>query len=373
MTAVEVSMKSDRADVPPPPVTPSVKDTRQEVPALGYINYWYPALPASRLKRKPVGIRLLGQDIVLFRSDGQVHALEDRCPHKGMPLSIGKTLFPGTITCAYHGWTFDGCGECVAAVNEGPQSRAPGKARIRSYAVQERVGTIWVFIGDIEPPPLERDMPSKLLEPGRLTFALVLQWRANWRLAMENVADPSHDNLVHRSSVRNFFKRVRVYKQMEAVPAEDGGGFYLNPGFEPEVPGTKFGGVGQFPSRTWWRRLNGSVRPTLGGRFMSEIRLPGYLQVNTYPWMMIEWSVPVDVDSSRQYVWVLWQREPSTKILGWLYWWLSYSRVMRQFLSQDAWIVEAQERVKALARPEKLSRNDVGVIHWRKLAARARG
>jgi phenylpropionate dioxygenase-like ring-hydroxylating dioxygenase large terminal subunit len=348
------------------------RDLRDDVPEIGYANYWYPAVPSSWLRRRPHPLRLLGRDIVLFRSGGRVHALEDRCAHKGTPLSIGKVRFPGTITCAYHGWTYDGRGECVAALHEGPQSRVPGRACVLAYPVEERAGTVWIFVGDQDPPPIEQDMPSKLREPGLLVFPLVINWKANWRLAMENVADPSHDNTVHRASARNFFKRVRIYNRMEVAPNERGDGFYISPGFVPEVPGTEFGALGRFPKRTWWRRLNGAVRPTLGGRYMSEIRLPGFLQVNTYPWMMVQWSVPVDATTSRQYLWFVWQRGKASEPLARLYWRLSYCWVMRQFLSQDQWVVEAQERGQAYSRQERLSRNDVGVTAWRRLASSAR-
>ena len=346
-------------------------DARADVPILGYRNYWYPAVPSRALGRRPLALRLLGEDLVLFRSQGRVHALHDRCAHRGTPLSIGQVRFPGTVTCPYHGWTFDGQGVCVAVLNEGPDSKLPGKARVRSYPVEERLGMVWVFIGEMAPPPVETDIPSRLFQPDQIAFCEVYLWRANWRLAIENVADPSHDKLVHRASMRTFFRQVRMYR-IQAVDNEEGNGFFIDPGFEPERPGTVFPGVGTFPQRTWWRKLRGAIRPTVGGRFMSEIRLPGYLQVNTHPWALIQWSVPVDATTSRQCCWLVWQGRGLRATLGWVYWSVIYKFVMRQFLGQDAWICNAQQSRDALSHPEKLSRNDGGVIRWRKLAARAR-
>jgi len=351
----------------------TLRDEREAVPVSGYRNYWYPALASRALAGKPVAVRLLGEDIVLFRSKGGVYGLQDRCGHRGTPLSIGKVRFPGTITCPYHGWTFDGRGRCVAALNEGPASKIPGKVCIPSYRVEERFGMIWVFIGDIEPPPVEVDIPEALqVTGGQLAFHEEFLWSANWRLAMENVADPSHDKLVHRRSARNLFRQIRVYARMAAVENEEGTGIFIDPGFEPEGVGTEYPGLGRFPRQAWWRRLKGSLKPTVQGRFMSQIKLPGYLQVNSQPWFLVQWSVPVDTFASRQHCWIVWRGTGARAAWGWIYWHAIYRFVMRQFLGQDGWIVEAQQRAASLARPEKLSRNDIGVVRWRKLARNAR-
>ena len=87
------------------------------LPRLGLRNYWYPALATWRLGRKPKAIKLLGEEIVLYRDGGKIHALQDRCAHRGARLSMGKCLYPGsgTISCPYHGWTYNGeSGKCVA-------------------------------------------------------------------------------------------------------------------------------------------------------------------------------------------------------------------------------------------------------------------
>ncbi|HTQ33423.1 MAG TPA: Rieske (2Fe-2S) protein, partial [Stellaceae bacterium] len=80
------------------------------LPELGLRNYWYPVMAAWRLRRKPKAIKVLGEDIVIFRDSGKLYALAERCPHRGARLSQGKCLYPGsgTISCPYHGWTFSG-------------------------------------------------------------------------------------------------------------------------------------------------------------------------------------------------------------------------------------------------------------------------
>ena len=74
--------------------------------------------------------RMLGQDLVMFRGkDGQVKALLDACPHRGAFLSLGDCFYKGFITCPYHGATFDGDGNCVAMLTEGPDSKLVGEMK----------------------------------------------------------------------------------------------------------------------------------------------------------------------------------------------------------------------------------------------------
>ena len=109
---------------------------RYEDAALGFRNYWYPAMASWRLGSKPVSLPILGERLLLIRHEGRCYALEDRCAHRGVPLSVGRCEFPGTatISCRYHGWTYDLTnGNCVGAVSDGPDSPIVGTVRSRSY------------------------------------------------------------------------------------------------------------------------------------------------------------------------------------------------------------------------------------------------
>lgn len=112
------------------------------IPYKGLRNYWYPAMPAKELRDKQLKpVRLLGEDLVFFRgTDGTPHALSDVCPPRQSRLSLGwiNLYEPDTVSCPYHGWTFNGKGQCVAALVEGPESPIPHKVRTRAYPVQER-------------------------------------------------------------------------------------------------------------------------------------------------------------------------------------------------------------------------------------------
>src|SRR5688572_19349660 len=74
---------------------------------MGLPNYWYPVMFSVQLGKRPKPMKLLGQDLVFVRHNKKVYALANRCPHRGIPLHNGKFEFEGTISCIYHGWTFD--------------------------------------------------------------------------------------------------------------------------------------------------------------------------------------------------------------------------------------------------------------------------
>src|SRR5688572_24708439 len=136
------------------------------VPVLGYREYWYPALLAREVGTRPRKVRMLGDELVFFRDkDNRVAALWDRCPHRGALLSNGRCEFPGTISCAYHGYTFDGTGACVAAITEGPDSGQVGKVRARAYPTAELRGVVFVWMGQTAPVPLEEDVPPEFVSP----------------------------------------------------------------------------------------------------------------------------------------------------------------------------------------------------------------
>jgi phenylpropionate dioxygenase-like ring-hydroxylating dioxygenase large terminal subunit len=116
---------------------------------------WHPVAASARLPGGAlVPVRLLDRELVLWRSsEGQAHAWQDRCPHRGTRLSIGR-VEADQVICAYHGWRFAASGRCTHFPAL-PALTPPENACARSYRVQERYGLIWVCVGtpDREPPP----------------------------------------------------------------------------------------------------------------------------------------------------------------------------------------------------------------------------
>ena len=108
-------------------------------------NSWYVIFWSRDIADRPQSRMVLGEQIVVFRTaDGTLAALEDRCPDRHLPLSMGSVAGE-TIVCGYHGMAFDAAGTCVAAPGNGT---VPPRARVRSYPAVERHETVWVWMGD---------------------------------------------------------------------------------------------------------------------------------------------------------------------------------------------------------------------------------
>lgn len=337
------------------------------LPELGFRNYWYPIMRARRVKQRPVSVRVMGEDIVLFRADGgKIAALADRCPHRGTMLSRGRTLFPGTLSCGYHGWTFNARGECVAAIVEGPESRLPGQARVKAYRTEERFGVVWAYMGEGEAPPLEEDLPPALCTPNALPEFIFWDWACNWRYLVDNYADMCHAPFVHRTSLRMLFRQVAAWAKMWMEPLPDGKGYSvraLGGGLQADYPG-----LGKFPRSMWWRVISGKRGPTP----LAELRMPGFLVLGmTDPFFGVNhinvgWPVPIDAKRTR---YVGMNITNPTSRVGRLIlkpWWHLYMKPLHlPFLGQDKRLVESQD-----SSSEKLSSIDTGVVIWRNFAAK---
>ena len=107
-------------------------------------NAWYVAAWDHEVSRELKPVTILGEKIVLYRrQNGQAAALEDACPHRKLPLSMGR-IKGDDVECGYHGLTFDCSGTCTRVPGA---ERIPHVARVRSYPVHERYGLLWVSIG----------------------------------------------------------------------------------------------------------------------------------------------------------------------------------------------------------------------------------
>ncbi|GCE10216.1 aromatic ring-hydroxylating dioxygenase subunit alpha [Tengunoibacter tsumagoiensis] len=163
------------------------------------INDWHALARSSDVvPEKPVAARLLGEDLVLWRSkDGTIHAWRDLCIHRGAKLSLGKTNGT-TLSCPYHGWVYDTEGRCVRFPAH-PEQCPPAKAQARVFRARERYDTIWVSLGQPEqdiPPFAEWDDPDfKAVVCGPYTV------RAGGPRLIENFLDVAHFPFVHTGSL----------------------------------------------------------------------------------------------------------------------------------------------------------------------------
>lgn len=175
-----------------------------------YINFWYAMEQSKNVSSEaPTKLRRLNQDFVLFRDrEGKAHCLHDVCTHRGGSLSAG-VISPedGCVQCPYHGWRFDGAGDCVYIPSQGKKAqKIPPRTRVDSYPVQEHDGVIFAFLGDLpedERPPLMRPKHSpqeyKYEEASWRTTALSWRINSNYERCVENGLDPSHNEFVHTS------------------------------------------------------------------------------------------------------------------------------------------------------------------------------
>lgn len=192
-------------DVPDPGI--SVSDRRALIPPLGLREYWYPALPVRKVPRhRPMYWKMLGDELVVFRTaTGGIAALSDVCPHRGASLSKGDCFYRGTVTCPYHGATFDGTGACAAFLTEGPDSKMVGNLSVRMYPVEVRRGWVFLWMGKGEPVALEDDIPPEFFEPiTTMIQSTYTYWPTSWIVAIENQNDAHNAFFVHRNSLMNL-------------------------------------------------------------------------------------------------------------------------------------------------------------------------
>jgi phenylpropionate dioxygenase-like ring-hydroxylating dioxygenase large terminal subunit len=178
----------------------------------GFRGYWYPVCFSSQVGEKPRAVTLLGERLLVIRDKGKVYGMKDRCPHRGVPLSFGDKQFPGAISCVYHGWTFDlETGDLKAAITDGPQSPICGKVTQPTYDVEERLGMVWVYVGDGEKPhPIDEQLPEELVGNAAVLGQRIQPREGNWRFACENGYDEGHAKYLHRTSLWRLFKPMPV-------------------------------------------------------------------------------------------------------------------------------------------------------------------
>lgn len=175
--------------------------TTDDLLGTGLRNRWYAVCPTRFVA--PGSLRRLtrlGENWVLFREpDGTLHMLEDRCPHRGAPLSQGSHM-GDRIACSYHGVQVNGAGK-VVAVPGMPGCALEGKQVVPSLPIREVAGATLAYFGDDKhPTPVELTEPDLLTDPEVSHFLAYAEWNAPWRFTFENLLDPMHGAFLHRES-----------------------------------------------------------------------------------------------------------------------------------------------------------------------------
>lgn len=178
-------------------------------------DLWHPVMMTAAVTDAPAAIEVLGEKVVLFRSSESVHALKDLCIHRGVPLSLGKVR-GDEIVCAYHGWTYNGCGTCTRIPSLPEGTAIPSKARAVAYACKEAYGIIWVCVGN---PVTE--LPEIGLRGPNPEYAHVYMGPYELSAAaprvIENFLDVSHLMYVHEGMLGDSeFSEINDYRVHEA-------------------------------------------------------------------------------------------------------------------------------------------------------------
>jgi phenylpropionate dioxygenase-like ring-hydroxylating dioxygenase large terminal subunit len=168
---------------------------------LGLTGRWYPICKTVEVRAdRPYGVKALGQKLVLWRDqEGEIKCIEDYCPHRGAPLSLGE-VHEGKIGCRYHGIIMTGEG-VIERVPAMPECSFEGRKTNIAYAIKEFAGAVFVFIpGETQQKPLPFDVPEEFSNADWTGFLCTSSWDANYRLALDNLADPMHGCYLHAQS-----------------------------------------------------------------------------------------------------------------------------------------------------------------------------
>jgi len=309
----------------------------------GLRNYWYPVTAEWAVGGAPLGITRLGQNIVLWRdTKGDVHALEDRCPHRGARLSMGWNL-GDRVACWYHGVEVGGDGQVksVPAVSNCPLE---GRSCVKSYPVRVAAGAVFLWFGQGPAPALS--LPDELESPDCSHFLCTAQWACNYRYAIDNVMDPMHGAYLHAAS----HSMAEGDKQAQMAIRETGTGLIFE---KSNQVGVNFDWVEFGETDSMWLRLSIPYKKRFGPG--GQFGIVGY-------------ATPVDEDHCQVFFW------RTRRVQGW-------QRDVWRFLYRNRleglhWEVLEQDRVvlESMApqarKHEMLYQHDIGITRVRRILQR---
>ena len=353
---------------------------------LGFRNHWYPAFFSASLREGEVRPQeMLGERIMFKRIQGRIYAMEDRCAHRGVPLStMPESHTKHTISCWYHGFTYDLRNGNLVAVITDPECPLIGKIALKTYPVEERKGMVFVFIGDGAPTELGLDLQPGILDDDMTLFpdgeeAVVM---SNWRLGAENGIDASHIYIHRNAGLVEAAKRALplasyvidrdgMLVEAEGAPkgVVKGAGKKISI-WETEIEGTKLSA-----------KFRPGVNANTNGATDTSLWLPCGLKVDPFPspgMVQYEWYVPRD-EHSHHYI-VTWGKRVKTDEEREQFYEEFRSglkdMVVNHFNNDDVVAREAMERFYSDEdgwSRERLFRPDLILIEWRKLASKHGG
>lgn len=315
--------------------------------ARGLPNHWFPVLRSSELGASPLRVKRFGEDLALWRdSSGRPRIFQDRCPHRGTSLSLGK-IRGDALSCSYHGWTFDGSGACIdIPTGEALGDKLAGlkkRACLKTYPAEDGAGYIWAFYGEPARVTPLSVVPYELEDPRWSVFRQEYVWNTSWLNILDNILDPLHALFVH-AGVATQLQRAQL-SQFEVT--ED-----FEEGF----------------------RL--AKRGVLGGKFGDETPVEFLLPANfrldladgSAHGLFRVLMIPTPIDENHTFLVYLQARRVSGLARLWwhLLWWAKLRRAQAVIKSQDHRILSSLGPIEESRRNENLAYSDIGVIHLRR-------
>lgn len=181
-------------------------------------NTWYIAAEPQEVTERPLARTILGRPLAIFKTQsGRIAALDDRCPHRFAPLSLGRVIGEH-LRCGYHGAEFNCEGTCVGVPG---QSIIPPKAKVTSYPIVQKHGYIWIWLGDPAGAADQTTIPDFLFRSNHPAwdggYGHFESIRANFNLINDNLFDITHAEYVHPESFGG--EEMRLYRN--AKPGTD--------------------------------------------------------------------------------------------------------------------------------------------------------
>ncbi|MBN2503260.1 MAG: aromatic ring-hydroxylating dioxygenase subunit alpha [Anaerolineales bacterium] len=165
------------------------------------VNQWYVVLESKQVGRKPIGVTRMGEKLIFWRDQtGSVNCAVDRCPHRGVALSIGK-IEHGNLQCPFHGFEFDASGRCVYIPANGRDGRIPASLQLQNYPTFEDHGFIWIWWGDSLPVDLQPPLFFDNLDDSFMYGSKPDYWKAHYSRVIENQLDVVHLPFVHQKTI----------------------------------------------------------------------------------------------------------------------------------------------------------------------------
>jgi phenylpropionate dioxygenase-like ring-hydroxylating dioxygenase large terminal subunit len=253
-------------------------------------RYWHPVGLVADATATPRQVRVLGEDLILFRDgEGRAGLVYPHCAHRGASLYYGKVEARG-IRCCYHGWLFDVQGHCLEQPCEPELGRARGKVRQPWYPVEERYGLLWAYMGPPDRKPvlpryecLEQLGEGEFLEADDRSIGgggpPVIP--CNWLQHYENLVDPFHVVILHSS-----FSGTQFVPEMAVMPQVT---------WDTTDISVRTLSTRQLPDGRTFRRISEAGLPTL--RVIPNPRVGGVGPVESLGWVL-----PIDDHHFRIYV-----------------------------------------------------------------------